>query len=568
MSVANFNSTIGPRECVPLSSSQRDWKIFLFFITNILGHAATIHPIHGTTSRNTSLRVITTLVAPVTAGCYAIASIIAWLDRLRKGQIKFKKWYQGDSVSEAVAEEAVGIMVPAILAPTLLANGWRQIIHNTQQSLFIDHRSARSSRQFGSNDVKTKIPQYLQFVLPATTKIVFAKDLKFYPNSNTSIAILTMVQFIYGIIQLSSDGISSFKQAGLSSPYIVILPYLLMSFINLVANILNGSYPYVLVLRPSHEEPMPAGTSVNTLGPYSQLPTLQLPRCCEQNAVMNSSTSWTQGTSIPNFVVANGDHTRIEQEVASQNTEVTAAPRLYGFALLQFWRRSCPKKYIVGCFLRCERRYNSQGCWEQTWVLSFQGWGDLVAPNHLIPHLRHLRLMRKRIRECTFLKNVRVFEWRGKSIILREGRWKVQPHENPVMANSLHNWMHLHYPDIDFVLEQPSSAHYRTIVETALVGRKPMALAILFFLAVLLAMISGLTKGKVTQKSYAAWFLLWVYFTPVLTLLPFGLSYIAWWKRTIYSVIVVIVVIILSIIVAVGGSVTTGKALMGYFDCR
>lgn len=266
-------------------------------------------------------------------------------------------------------------MVPALFAPTLLANGFRQIIHNTQHSLFIDHQSARYSHQFGSNEGKTKIPQYLQFILPAMTKVVFAKDLKFYPNSNTSTAILTMVQFIYGIIQLSSDGSSSFKHTGLSSPYIVILPYLLMSF-NLVANILNGSYPYVLVLRPLHtEEPVPEDTSVSTLGPDRPLPTLMLPRCCEHNAVINSS----HGTSIQNNVAltANGGD-RAADRVALQNTQVTAAPKLYGFGLLQFWR-SRPKRYIIGCFLRCERRYNTQGCWEQTWVLSFHWWGDLIV---------------------------------------------------------------------------------------------------------------------------------------------------------------------------------------------
>lgn len=131
---------------------------------------------------------------------------------------------------------------------------------------------------------------------------------------------------------------------------------------------------------------------------------------------------------------------------------------------------------------------------------------------------------------------MRVCEWRGKSIVLREGRWKVQPLENPALVNSLHNWMQIHYPDIEFVLEQHSALHYRTLVETTLIDRKPMALAILLLLGAFLAVIGGLSKAKVTQKSYAVWFLLWIYFTPVLTLLPFGISYITWWKRIIYSV--------------------------------
>src|SRR5208282_4452306 len=107
----------------------------------------------------------------------------------------------------------------------LLAYGWRQVIHGSQHSLLTDHEPGCASQQFGvKNGSRATLQKYFQFVLSSTTKFKRQYTLKHYRSSATSVALLTIVQFIYGVVQISSDDWKSLNNNGLSSPYVVILP--------------------------------------------------------------------------------------------------------------------------------------------------------------------------------------------------------------------------------------------------------------------------------------------------------------------------------------------------------
>src|SRR5947207_1734018 len=246
--VANSTDPLSPTNCLPLSRSNNFWNLCLFFGANVLAHAATIHPRTGATKTNSFRRMLLMLVAPITAGTVATHAIITFILGVRKGGLKWAYFLSGkENLSEAIPAGAVGILIPRDLAP-VVAGRWK-LVGDERHSLMLNHERSHPPKTSREPHIPASDAS-LEFILPPQSRLPGYENYKFYPSSSFANELIAVVQLIYGIYQLVTDYGSEIRLMGLSSPYICAIPYLFMSLVNLVANLLMPNYSHVVILPP------------------------------------------------------------------------------------------------------------------------------------------------------------------------------------------------------------------------------------------------------------------------------------------------------------------------------
>jgi hypothetical protein len=271
LNVANSTSPFSPTNCLPLSRSNNFWNLCLFFGANVLAHAATIHPRTGATKLNSLRRMLLMLVAPITAGAVATYSIITFILGVKQCGLKWALFLGSrEKLEDAIPAGAIGVKIPQELAP-VLAGRWK-LVGDERHSLMLDHQKShphKTSREphipSSSSSSSSHDTTYLEFILPPQSKIPGYKNYKFYPSSSFANELIAVVQLIYGIYQLVADYGSQITLMGLSSPYTPVIPYLFMSLVNLMANILMPSYSHVVILPPSLSAGLSRTSSTTTL---------------------------------------------------------------------------------------------------------------------------------------------------------------------------------------------------------------------------------------------------------------------------------------------------------------
>jgi len=252
LNVANSSLPISPTNCVALSTSTNLWNIALFFGANIFAHAATIHQRTGATKFNSFQRMCLMLVAPITAGAVAMYAIVTFILGVKNCGIKWTLFLSSkEGLEDAVPAGGVGIMIPRELAH-VVAGRWK-VVGSERHSLLLDHEKIHSESR------EPHIPEpgtYLQFILPPQSRLPGYRNYKFYPSSSFANEFIAVVQLIYGIYQLVSQYGGSIQVMGLSSPYVFAIPYLFMSLVNLVANMLMPGFTHIAILPPKGPEPI------------------------------------------------------------------------------------------------------------------------------------------------------------------------------------------------------------------------------------------------------------------------------------------------------------------------
>ena len=209
-----------------------------FLLTNIFAHAATSRTSTGAKKLETLLTFVAALFVPVLAGRNAFILLTRWASRV--GQVGIRQATGGDSFEAAITAGAVAIYVP-LKYSGLVKGRWQQLLF-TQNAIYLDHSPLREKRL----DLNNK--RYYCFILPANATIPSYKKRKLFPSSSSSGPVVALIQVGFGVHQVYSNYGSSFLQRGLSSPYVVLIPYILMSVVNLVTNILIPTYTHVHIL--------------------------------------------------------------------------------------------------------------------------------------------------------------------------------------------------------------------------------------------------------------------------------------------------------------------------------
>jgi hypothetical protein len=242
-------------------------SFFEFLAANIIAHTATIRIPAGTNFADSVQRVMTALVLPVSAGDPAFRALGRWATHWRypyrqKGIPWYASAFGGDKLQDAGTSGAVAICVPLEFAP-LLAGRWERVTPQ-RRAVFLDGtdfwhaRRKRPELPFRTPAPSEIFPRYCLFILPSNTRFDYNhyKANKISPSGSVLTYVVAIVQIILSARQLNLNYGSSITDNGLSSPYLVVVPYMLMSVINLIASVFVGSYRQVTVL-PMEKDKFP-----------------------------------------------------------------------------------------------------------------------------------------------------------------------------------------------------------------------------------------------------------------------------------------------------------------------
>jgi hypothetical protein len=231
--------------------------LIVFLVTNILAHAATIRIPAGSNTSTTVLLIIGAILLPVIAGDSAFRSLGRWLKWCCSRDRKRTSLVRSDKFVDAATSGAVAICVPLKFAPLLigrweLVDDHRIIVMLHDTTYF--RRPLKKDDELGFKPV-ARFTRYMPFILPSNVKFNNRySNFKIPPSSSALPSIIAIVQIVLSARQLKITYGSSIIKNGLSSPYLAVIPYVLMSLVNLVANTLVGSYRRVTMLPMEKDE--------------------------------------------------------------------------------------------------------------------------------------------------------------------------------------------------------------------------------------------------------------------------------------------------------------------------
>jgi hypothetical protein len=143
--------------------------------------------------------------------------------------------------TNAVRAGAVAIHVPKRFKYVLRARNWEELPPKSFREV-----STEYCREPSSDPVFEK---FSQFVLPPTA-LLLDPTFRVYPESMFREAAAGLLQLGFGLYQLVSDDAKmSVQKDGLASPYLLVLPYLLMAAVNILVNVMDPPYSVVTVLN-------------------------------------------------------------------------------------------------------------------------------------------------------------------------------------------------------------------------------------------------------------------------------------------------------------------------------
>jgi hypothetical protein len=181
------------------------------------------------------------ILSPISSAVGAFHSIIIFAAKIGTGNLPHNH--------DAISAGAYAISVPAHFQPHLgeSAFGWRTLHERTQISATSESgtittlEESRQENPLGDN---------VFYSLPPLTLLRTNPPPKFASSSKFK-TIFAFLQLGYSVAQGYLQYESMIRAWGLASPFAIAIPYLYMSSINLVANLVQGSYSHVTILSPT-----------------------------------------------------------------------------------------------------------------------------------------------------------------------------------------------------------------------------------------------------------------------------------------------------------------------------
>jgi hypothetical protein len=219
----------------------------------MIAHAATIRVPAGSDKTSNLRRVLAAIFNPIYAGNFAFRLFGRWRTRY----LYDNKWWHGawagDKLEDAVTAGAVAVYIPLHFAP-LLAGRWdlaedhRRIVTWNHRDFMRPYKNLHKA-EFPSSDT---FPEYLPFILPSKSRLKpryrERKQYRISPSSNILSSIIAIIQTGFSIRQLTIHYKASIAESGLSSPYLLVIPYIILSLVNLFANLMVSAYREVTIL--------------------------------------------------------------------------------------------------------------------------------------------------------------------------------------------------------------------------------------------------------------------------------------------------------------------------------
>ena len=453
------------------------------------------------------------LVAPITAGTVATHAIITFVLGIKYGGLKWARFLSAkEGLEEAIPAGAVGIKIPRDLAP-VLAGRWK-LVGDERYSLMLDHE--RSHPKHASREPHIPASDVaLEFILPPQSKLPGYKEYKFYPTSSFANELIAVVQLIYGVYQLVTQYGPEISVMGLSSPFVWACPYLFMSLVNLLANLLMEGYSHVVILPPQNPEPKEVDATklstpsfsltakkstsppspAKTLSRTSSTTTLSAKRKTgDSESVSVDDIQLTPITSISTSNNASDDTVPKEKDIEEGKTETGGFIRQGTCSIGKRWAsetREWEERYLV--------------------LTTTMARGKEPEKDGLTKKERK-KLMWKANPKLAFITWTCQLSWWGKGQGIRwSSSWSRECNPDPELEYRLERYLETHYPGVT------ASIHERPL-RVYQYSRYVSVLSTLVMMAVVLGV---LTHFKFMVAEYCGKFVAWIYGPPMILLIPF-----------------------------------------------
>jgi hypothetical protein len=524
LNVNNQTEPFTEANCMVLSNADNFWNLCIFFGANIFAHAATIHPRTGATNTNSFRRMLLMLVAPITAGTVATHAIVTFVLGIWNGGFRWAHFLgTKNSLEEAIAAGAVGIKVPKELAP-VLAGRWK-LVGDERYSLMLDHERSHPAKTSREPHIPADDAS-LEFILPPQSKLPGYKGYKFYPSSSFANELIAVVQLIYGVWQLVTEYSPEIEVMGLSSPMVWALPYLFMSLVNLLANLVMESYSHIVILPPL--DPEPTDVNVTKLSQTSSSATLKkVPPSPSKSEISRTSSTTTLNSKRKS--VETEDPSVSEKSDAIQLTPVTTrstfiAPASTASTSAKLIKKDNDDKDLesadqTGGFIRHhiwnmgKRWADEQIDWNEQYLCISKTLARGTKPElDGYGKDKRRRIMRKSITNLSFITWTVRLSWWGKGAGKRySSSWSRDWGCPPEMEEQLERYLVTHYPGVKASIHEKPLRVYQ-------ISRY---ISVCSTLAVVTALLGALTRFHSMIPVYTGKFLAWIYGPPAILLIPF-----------------------------------------------
>lgn len=213
-----------------------------FFVGTALSHVATAHISVAFPFKRLLSHSVAMVLSPVSSGIGTPHGIVLYTRRAAsnvfiRGQFAYK-------LQDAISAGAIAIWIPSQFACFIPQGplGWQQVEEGTP----IASRDVLKHLETGDGADR----QSVLFVIPRTSRVIDNRYDRFRLSSNSSKSgvLFGLTQLLWSVYTGYIQYDLLIRDQGLSSPFLITFPFIHMNFINLLANLVEGSYPYITVL--------------------------------------------------------------------------------------------------------------------------------------------------------------------------------------------------------------------------------------------------------------------------------------------------------------------------------
>jgi len=222
-------------------------RLALAFVGVCIVHTMTAHTPIPPEHRIEHL--VSMVLGPVGEGVQSFNSIVLFAVKIGRGD--WPTIRRPTSPHDVISAGAMAIRVPTRFTELLDYGpyGWKRVTQDTPIC------------EFGADAVNDLLVDAVICRLPPLSRITPGTAMPpLFPASNKLNTAFAILQLVYSAAQAYMQYEILIFAQGLSSPYLIAIPYLYMSFLNMIANLVQGSYTHVTIIPPLR-------SSTNTIAP-------------------------------------------------------------------------------------------------------------------------------------------------------------------------------------------------------------------------------------------------------------------------------------------------------------
>ena len=232
-----------PPTSLPILSSPLvqlvSFVIYVFIIPVLTAHTPTPQSLDEVLGQTVSM-----ILSPISSSVSAFNASVMFALKIVRGNSAICGGGARTPLHDAISAGAIAIRIPIRFVSVIPEDpfGWRKL--NDGIPTDETHPSSGST---GNNSTEESV----LYSLPWDCRFRSPQAPTVYPASNKLKSTLAILQLAYSSFQAYMQYEPVVVCQGLSSPFLIAIPHLYMSSVNLIASLVQGSYTHVTVIRPT-----------------------------------------------------------------------------------------------------------------------------------------------------------------------------------------------------------------------------------------------------------------------------------------------------------------------------